>query len=128
MLAPTTESHPTKYWRIDIDDDTSVDIHRQYSVKDVEQDNISHASKARSEIILSSQITDTISAKSSKQSHMLSERELVTQQLLRAGMLVTNIEIPDIDVTGLSEDMLPIVLPSNSKSWEEALDEDRGEY
>lgn len=56
------------------------------------------------------------------------EREHIKQLLLKAGMLVTDIEIPEQYNIEVSEDILPIVLPPNSKSWTDSVDEDRGEY
>jgi hypothetical protein len=57
-----------------------------------------------------------------------SQREMVKQQLLRAGMLVTDIEIPDIPDEYLETDLPLIILPPNSPSVAQLVDEDRGEY
>lgn len=60
-----------------------------------------------------------------------SERDMIRQLLLDAGMLVTDIEIPEIPdgyTSGEIEAMFPIQLPADAQTWAKMLDEERGEY
>lgn len=57
--------------------------------------------------------------------------ETIRQELLKAEMLVTDIEleklthqVSDTDISA----MLPIQLQNNTASWSDLLDEDRGTY
>lgn len=126
MVTLRTESHLPQYWWGDTTNYSYVDIHRQYSVKDVEQDYSSQSSSdSQHETITVSYLPDSWSGPVESTQR---QRDEIREKLLKAGFLITDIETPYMVSDYLDEELPLIILPPNSPSVAQLVDEDRGEY